>query len=249
MDWASIAGLILGVAGVLVGQGMEGGKLSSLLQPAAFAIVVIGTLGAVLLQTKPATFVRGLRMARWIVAPPPDTRVTLAREIGAWNATAKRDGMLSLERYMLASKDKFNAKGLRLIVDGIHPDKLRNLLDTEITAYETAERQAVRIWESAAGYSPTIGILGAVLGLIQVMENLADPSKLGAGIAIAFVSTIYGVGLANLFFYPIANKLKVIVTQHVHQQEIAAAVFYDIATGDHSRVIDERIATLLREYD
>jgi chemotaxis protein MotA len=137
---------------------------------------------------------------------------------------------------------------LRLIVDGIHPDKLRQLLDTEITAFETAERQAVRIWESAAGYSPTIGILGAVLGLIQVMENLADPSRLGPGIAIAFVSTIYGVGLANLFFYPIANKLKNIVTQQVHQQEIAAAVFYDIATGDHSRVIDERIATLLRDH-
>ncbi|GAB2853645.1 flagellar motor protein [Pseudoduganella ginsengisoli] len=248
MDWASIAGIILGVAGVLIGQGMEGGKLSSLLQPAAFAIVVVGTLGAVLLQTRPQTFSRGIQMLRWIIAPPADSRAALARDIAAWNNSAKRDGHLSLERYMLSSKDKFNAKGLRLIVDGINPDKLRQLLDTEITAFETAERQAVRIWESAAGYSPTIGILGAVLGLIQVMENLADPSRLGPGIAIAFVSTIYGVGLANLFFYPIANKLKNIVTQQVHQQEIAAAVFYDIATGDHSRVIDERIATLLREH-
>lgn len=248
MDWASIAGIILGVAGVLIGQGMEGGKLSSLLQPAAFAIVVVGTLGAVLLQTRPQTFSRGMVMLRWIIKPPPDSRAALARDITAWNNAVKRDGHLSLERFMLASKDKFNAKGLRLIVDGIHPDKLRQLLDTEITAFETAERQAVRIWESAAGYSPTIGILGAVLGLIQVMENLSDPSRLGPGIAIAFVSTIYGVGLANLFFYPIANKLKNIVTQQVHQQEIAAAVFYDLATGDHSRVIDERIATLLREH-
>ncbi|NGZ84377.1 flagellar motor protein [Duganella aceris] len=248
MDWASVAGVLLALAGVVIGQSLEGGKLSSLLQPAAFAIVVIGTFGAVLLQTRFKTFVRGVRMLRLVFAPPPDTRAVLARDINAWNLAARRDGLLSLERYMLASKDKFNTKGLRLIVDGINPDKLRQLLDTEITAYETEERQAVRIWESAAGYSPTIGILGAVLGLIHVMENLTDPSKLGSGIAVAFVSTIYGVGLANLLFYPIANKLKAIVTQAVHQQEIAAAVFYDIATGDHTRVIDERIATLLREH-
>ncbi|MYM30586.1 chemotaxis protein MotA [Duganella sacchari] len=248
MDWASVAGVLLALTGIIIGQTLEGGKLASLLQPAAFAIVVIGTVGAVLLQTRFKTFVRGLQMLRLVFTPPPDTRAALARDINAWNLAARRDGLLSLERYMLASKDKFNTKGLRLIVDGIAPDKLRQLLDTEITAYETEERQAVRIWESAAGYSPTIGILGAVLGLVHVMENLTDPNKLGAGIAVAFVSTIYGVGLANLLFYPIANKLKAIVTQAVHQQEIAAAVFYDIATGDHTRVIDERIATLMREH-
>jgi chemotaxis protein MotA len=248
MYWASVAGVLVALAGIVIGQGLEGGKLSALFQPAAFCIVVIGTSGAVLLQTRPRTFLRGLRMLRLVFAPPPDSRAALAREINTWSLTARRDGLLALERYMLSSKDKFNVKGLRLIVDGIAPDKLRQLLDTEITAYETEERQAVRIWESAAGYSPTIGILGAVLGLIHVMENLTDPSKLGAGIAVAFVSTIYGVGLANLLFYPIANKLKAIVTQSVHQQEIAAQVFYDIATGDHSRVIDERIATLMREH-
>ena len=118
----------------------------------------------------------------------------------------------------------------------------------EITAYELAERQAVKVWESAAGYSPTIGILGAVLGLIHVMENLADPSKLGGGIAVAFVSTIYGVGLANLLFLPVANKLKAIVSRRVVQYEIAAAVFYDIATGDHTRIIEERVASLLHEH-
>ena len=248
MDWASVGGVLIALAGIIIGQALEGGKLSALFQPAAFCIVMIGTCGAVLLQTRARTFLRGVRMLRLVFAPPPDTRAALAREINTWSLTARRDGLLALERYMSSSKDKFTVKGLRLIVDGIAPDKLRQLLDTEITAYETEERQAVRIWESAAGYSPTIGILGAVLGLIHVMENLTDPSKLGAGIAVAFVSTIYGVGLANLFFYPIANKLKAIVTQAVHQQEIAAQVFYDIATGDHSRVIEERIATLMREH-
>lgn len=246
MDWASVAGVLLALAGIIIGQSLEGGKLSSLFQPAAFAIVVVGTVGAVLLQSRYASFKRGLRMLRLVFTPPPDTRLALAREINAWSLSARRDGLLSLERYMLASKDPFITKGLRLIVDGINPDKLRQILDAEITVYETEERLAVRIWESAAGYSPTIGILGAVLGLIHVMENLTDPNKLGAGIAVAFVSTVYGVGLANLLFYPIANKLKAVVTQAVFQQEIAAAVFYDIATGDHTRVIDERVATLMQ---
>ena len=246
MDWASVAGVLLALAGIIIGQSLEGGKLASLFQPAAFAIVVVGTVGAVLLQSRYASFKRGLRMLVLVFSPPPDTRLALARDINAWSLSARRDGLLSLERYMLASKDPFITKGLRLIVDGINPDKLRQILDAEITVYETQERLAVRIWESAAGYSPTIGILGAVLGLIHVMENLTDPNKLGAGIAVAFVSTVYGVGLANLLFYPIANKLKAVVTQAVFQQEIAAAVFYDIATGDHTRVIDERVATLMQ---
>ncbi|MES2116239.1 MAG: flagellar motor protein [Pseudomonadota bacterium] len=248
MDWASVAGVLLALAGIVVGQGLEGGQLGSLVQPAAFAIVIVGTFGAVLLQTRPPTFWRGLRMLRLVFAPPPDNRLALAREINAWNLAARRDGLLALERYMLASKDKFNAKGLRLIVDGIAPDKLRHILDTEITAYETEQRQAVRIWESAAGYSPTIGILGAVLGLVHVMENLTDPAKLGGGIAVAFVSTIYGVGLANLFFYPIHNKLKAITAETVTQYEILAAVFHDMASGDHSRVIEERVGSLLQRH-
>ncbi len=245
MDWASIAGLVLALAGLLIGHGLEGGKLASLVQPAAFAIVVIGTAGAVLLQTEGPTFLRGVRMLRWVFRPPPSRRAKLAREIAVWSQHARRDGLLSLEQYMVNNKDKFVQKGLRLVVDGIHPDKLRGLLETEITAFEFGERQAARIWESAAGYSPTIGILGAVLGLIHVMENLTDPSKLGGGIAVAFVSTIYGVGLANLFFYPIGNKLKSIVAETVTQYEILAEVFYDIASGDHSRVIEERVASLL----
>ncbi len=245
MDWASVIGIALALAGLLLGHGLEGGKFASLLQPAAFAIVVIGTFGAVLLQTEGPTFVRGVRMLKWVFQPPPSQRAKLAREIAVWSLHARRDGLLSLEQYMQGTRDKFIQKGLRLVVDGIHPDKLRGILEVEVSAYEFGQRQAARIWESAAGYSPTIGILGAVLGLIHVMENLTDPSKLGSGIAIAFVSTVYGVGLANLFFYPVGNKLKSIVAETVTQYEILVDVFYDIASGDHSRVIEERVNSLL----
>jgi chemotaxis protein MotA len=245
VDWSSLAGLALALAGIFIGHTLDGGKLDSLLQPAAFAIVVVGTFGAVMLQTEGAAFVRGLRMLRWVFLPPRSEREQLSRQISLWSLSARRDGLLSLEQYMQGERDKFIEKGLRLVVDGINPDKLRGLLEAELNAWEFGQRQSARIWESAAGYAPTIGILGAVLGLIHVMENLSDPGRLGSGIAVAFVSTVYGVGLANLFFYPVGNKIKAIVAERVLQYEILIEVFHDIATGDHSRVVEERVASLL----
>jgi chemotaxis protein MotA len=244
VDWSSVAGLALALVGIFVGHSLDGGRLDSLLQPAAFAIVVIGTGGAVMLQTEGATFVRGLRMLRWVFAPPRSEREQLSRQISLWSLSARRDGLLSLEQYMQGARDKFIEKGLRLVIDGINPDKLRGLLEAELNAWEFGQRQSARIWESAAGYAPTIGILGAVLGLIHVMENLSDPARLGSGIAVAFVSTVYGVGLANLFFHPVGNKIKGIVAERVLQYEILIEVFHDIASGDHSRVIEERMASL-----
>ena len=247
MDWASVIGLVLAIAGIFLGYTLDGGKFSSLIQPAAFAIVVVGTFGAVLLQSETRTFLRGIAMLRWVFVPPKNGRQKLSREIALWSLTARRDGLLSLEQFM-SKADPFVAKGLRLVVDGIAPDKVRSLLGHEINGYEFAQRQAARIWESAAGYSPTIGILGAVLGLIHVMENLSDPARLGSGIAVAFVSTVYGVGMANLFFYPVGNKLKAIVSDKVSQYEILAEVFSDLASGDHGRVVDERVASLLTHH-
>ena len=128
------------------------------------------------------------------------------------------------------------------VVDGIEPGNVREILDMEISTVERQARQAAKIWEAAGGYAPTIGIIGAVLGLIHVMENLSDPSRLGSGIAVAFVATIYGVGLANLVFLPIANKLKTIIANQVARQEMMADVFFSIASGDNGRVIQERVS-------
>lgn len=241
MDWASVAGLVLALTGVLVGHMLEGGYVGSLVQPAAMSVVLIGTCGAVLLQSGMPTFARGVKMMRWIFSPPADNTEATSREILGWSATARREGLLSLERYVTEVGDPFIRKALRLIVDGIEPAKMREILEIEISGYERRERQAARIWEAAGGYAPTIGILGAVLGLIHVMENLADPGKLGAGIAIAFVSTIYGVGLANLVFLPIANKLKSIIAHQVSKQEMFVELFYSIANGENPRLIQERL--------
>lgn len=246
MDWGSLAGVALALAGVLIAHMLDGGHIGSLVQPAAFVIVVIGTIGAVILQNRMPVFLRGVGMVRWVFAPPPDKRRIMAGDIGTWSHTARREGLLSLEHFMQATSDPFIAKGLRLIIDGTEPTKLREILDLEISAYETEQRQAARIWEAAGGYSPTIGILGAVLGLIHVMENLSDPTRLGGGIAVAFVATIYGVGLANLIFLPIGNRLKATVMHEVGTREMLADAFIGIATGDNPRAIEERVAVYLR---
>lgn len=242
MDWASLTGLVLALAGILFGQFLDGGHLDSLVQPAAFAIVFIGTLGAVLLQSGMASFMRGVLMVRWIFAPPERRDQNLAHDVNIWSATARREGLLSLERYLEAVQDRYTAKGLSLIIDGVDPYKIRGILDVDISSYERRERQAAKIWEAAGGYAPTIGILGAVLGLIHVMENLADPAKLGGGIAVAFVATVYGVGLANLVFLPIAGKLKTIIAEEVRRREMLCDIFCGIASGDNARVLEERLS-------
>ncbi|RZI42110.1 flagellar motor protein [Herbaspirillum sp. HC18] len=241
MDWASLAGLLLGLAGIVAGQALEGGHIDSLLQPAAFVIVVIGTMGSVLLQSGLSTFMRGATMLRWIFIQPQDKSNTLTHDISVWSMTARREGLLSLERFIDSIQDRFTAKGLQLVVDGIDPYKIREILEVDISTYERRERQAAKIWEAAGGYAPTIGILGAVLGLIHVMENLTDPSKLGGGIAVAFVATIYGVGLANLVFLPISNKLKSVIADEVRRREMLTDIFCSVANGDNARVIEERM--------
>jgi chemotaxis protein MotA len=241
MDWASLAGLVLAIAGILFGQVIEGGRIDSLLQPAAFLIVTVGTLGAVLLQSGSRNVLRGAAMLRWVFRPPEDKSANISRDLVTWSNTARREGLLSLERHLGGNMDPFTEKGLRMLIDGIHPYKIREILDVDISTFERRERQAVKIWEAAGGYAPTIGILGAVLGLIQVMENLSDPAKLGSGIAVAFVATVYGVGLANLVFLPIANKLKSIVTDEVRRREMLTDVFCSVANGDNVRVVEERM--------
>ncbi len=241
MDKISIFGLLLGLLAILGGQVLEGGHLSSLAQPTAMLIVLGGTLGAVMLQSPYATFVRGMKMVRWVWMPPVIDQAQLIRQITAWSHTARREGLLALENTLGQVKDDFARKGLLLLVDGAEPERLREVMDVEINTFEDQMRLSARIWESAGGYSPTIGILGAVLGLIHVMENLSDPSKLGAGIAVAFVATIYGVGLANLVFLPIANKLKAHIHRLVTQREMLVDGLIGIANGDNPRIIESRL--------
>lgn len=241
MDVISIFGLLLGVGAIVGGQVLEGGHLASLLQPTAFLIVIGGTLGAVMLQSPLSVFIASTKMGVWVLLPPPLSPSFRISRITRWSQMARKEGLLALEAEIDLLEDPFDQKGLRLLVDGAEPERLRDLLDVEINAWETQLKLAARVWESAGGYSPTIGILGAVMGLIQVMENLSDPSKLGAGIAVAFVATIYGVGLANLFYLPIAKKLMTIINRLVALREMYVDGLVGIANGDNPRTIESRM--------
>lgn len=241
MDRGSLIGLGLAGVAILGGQAMEGGEISMFLQPAAFVIVVVGTLAAVLLHHPLPVFMQGLRMAKWVFHPPEPEAGSLIHRVVQWSHTVRQEGVLALEKHLNTTHDPFQRTGLQLLIDGADADKLRDTLDVQIASFETAERQAARVWEAAGGYAPTLGILGAVIGLIHVMENLADPGKLGSGIAVAFVATIYGVGLANLVFLPIANKIKFTIARRVAEREIICDGLIGIAQGDNPRIIEARL--------
>lgn len=241
MDKISLVGLTLGIAAILVGQVLEGGHVASLVQPTAFLIVMGGTLGAVMLQSPMRVFVDGMRMSRWVFVPPASRYDELIAEVSNWSQIARKEGLLALEGRIDGMPDPFMRRGLQLLVDGVEPDRLREVLEVEIDASETQMKLGAKIWEAAGGYAPTIGILGAVMGLIHVMENLSDPSRLGAGIAVAFVATIYGVGFANLIFLPISKKLMAHIGTITAQREMLVDGLVGIANGDNPRIIESRM--------
>lgn len=246
MDILSLFGLVLGVAAILVGQYLEGGSLGTLLNGPAVLIVLGGTFGAVMLQSPLRTFLRGMRMSAWIFFPPRLQTESAIEKLVSWSNIARKEGLLGLENVEEREVDPFTRKGLQLLVDGSEPDNIRNIMEVEITTKEHHDLSAARIFESMGGYSPTIGIIGAVLGLIQVMGNLSDPSKLGSGIAVAFVATIYGVGAANLVFLPVANKLKNIIHLQVRHREMVVEGVISIAEGENPRNIETKLLGFIR---
>lgn len=209
MDILSLLGLVLGIVAVLLGQWLEGGAILSLFQLTAFVIVMGGTCGALLLQTPWPVFSLALRMLPWIWWKPDFSAPQLLESLVDWSKIARRDGFLALDSQLSNQRDPLVIKGLQMLVDGFDAHHIREVMQVEIQAYERVCWPAARVWEAAAGYAPTIGMLGAVIGLVQVMERLGDPEQLGAGIAVAFISTVYGVGSANLIFFSDCQQTKV----------------------------------------
>lgn len=241
MDKLSLAGLLVAIGGILGGQILEGGSADILFQGAAFLIVCGGTLGAVMVQSSVQVFVSGIKMGGWAFVTPKLSPQKLVYQITMWSNMARKDGILTLESQIAASHDPFVKKGLQILVDGNSAEKIREVLEIDNLTYEKLNFQSARVWEAAAGYSPTIGILGAVLGLVHIMQNLSEPSKLGAGIAVAFISTIYGVGLANLVYLPIAGKLKSLIMQQMVMREILVDGLVAIASGENPHYIENKL--------
>ena len=241
LDLSSFFGILLALLAIIGGMLLEGGHAGSLFQLTAFIIVIGGTLGAIMLQNPLPVFLRGMRIAKWAFVPPQQDPEYLIQQVSSWCNTARRGGLLALEPAIDDLDDPFAKRGLQMLIDGAEPEALRETLQVEVDAYEAQQRLAAKVWESAGGYAPTIGILGAVLGLIHVMENLSDPSKLGSGIAVAFVATIYGVGFSNLFFLPLANKLKHIISREIMLRDMLIEGLIGVANGENPRLIERRL--------
>ena len=241
MDRLSIFGLLVAFGGIIGGSILEGGSVVLLLQGASLLIVLGGTAGAVMLQNPYKVFAMGIGMGRWVFVPPRTLHQKQVYQLSAWCNLVRRDGVLKLEDQIDEIADPFMRKGLQLLVDGNSAEKIRNVLEIDLRTFEQQRFQAARVWESAAGYAPTIGIMGAVLGLVHVMQNLSDPAKLGAGIAVAFISTLYGVGLANLVFLPVAGKLKMIILRQINLREMYIDGLMMIANGENSRYVENKL--------
>ncbi|HQU61581.1 MAG: flagellar motor protein [Nitrosomonas sp.] len=248
IDISSILGIAVALVAIMGGQMLEGGHVGALMQFAAFVIVVGGTVGAVLLQSPVRTLISGIKMSKWVFYPPVKPYQILIRQLVSWSYLSKQEGFLVLEAHADTVSDPLIRKGLQLIADGSKPEKLREILEIEVGTEVSFQRQSAKIWEAAGGYAPTIGILGAVLGLIHVMENLSDPSLLGPGIAVAFVATIYGVGLANLLFLPVASKLKTVINEQLVMREALVDGLVAIANGENPREIESRLMSYFVDH-
>ncbi|MBP1719578.1 MAG: motA [Deltaproteobacteria bacterium] len=248
MDKASIIGIVLGIGAVLGGQALEGGSIHSLMQLAAAIIVFGGTFGAVFLSYPFQNVMGSFKDIKNILKEPPQDPFQIITQITQYANKARKEGILSLEKELKTIEDPFLKKSLAMAVDGVEPHLIREAMETELEYLDEHGKVNSKVWKAAGGYAPTIGILGAVLGLIHVMENLNDPSKLGSGIAVAFVATVYGVGSANLLFLPFSTKLE---ARHRHQviiKEMILEGIISVSTGENPRLIEEKLKSFLSEF-
>ena len=241
MDILSIVGLLLAVCAIMVGAVLKGAGLASLVSAAAFMIVIVGTVAAICIQTPLSVMKDAGRILLWLFRPPANRRAELIKRMVEWSNIARKQGLLGLEPLIERETDAFVRKGLQLVVDGSEPDIIRNILEVDLHLREQSDTRAAKVFEGMGIYSPTLGIIGAVLGLMAVLQNLADPSKLGHGIAAAFTATIYGIGLANLFFLPVASKLKVAIAKQTEAREMIIEGMISIAEGENPRAIESKL--------
>jgi chemotaxis protein MotA len=241
MDITSVGGILFAVGMILVGQALEGGHVGSILQLTAAMIVFGGTAGAVMVAFPKKDFVHGLKLVKLAFGDKARDLSGIAKQLVDYASVARRDGVLALEGRLGEVQDPFLRRALQFVVDGVDANVTRDTLEGAIDAEFEENAAACKVWESAGGFAPTVGILGAVLGLIHVMENLNDPSKLGGGIATAFVATVYGVGSANLLFLPFAAKIKRKLVLEKERKTLIAEGVLSIQEGINPRVLEEKL--------
>jgi chemotaxis protein MotA len=240
-DFATIGGLALAALGLLGGLLLEGGSMKDITQPTAAMIVLGGTFGAVMVNFPMGTLLGGIRRLRHVFFEQSAGAGAMIEVLVAFATKARKQGIVSLEQDSDALSDRFLKKALSLAVDGTDLQELRKMLELEIEQFEHHAGEEAKVWEAAGGYSPTVGIIGAVMGLIQVMKNLADIDAVGHGIATAFVATVYGVAFANIAFLPAGNKIKVRAQRDAQMMELIVEGISGIVEGLNPKLIRSKL--------
>jgi chemotaxis protein MotA len=238
----TLGGIGIAVSGIAVGLYLDGGHVGQMLQPTAALIVFGGTLGAVMVQFPFSVVKQAARQLKHIFVHTPDPTSSLIDDLMRYAVKARRNGVVSLDPELESVKDPFMRKALTLAVDGVHASQLRQTMELEMTRQEDNEGQIPKVFEAAGGFAPTIGILGAVIGLIQVMQRLDNIDAVGKGIAVAFVATIYGVGSANIFFLPCAGRIKMLMGRKQVLREMILDGVIAIVERTNPRVIEANLA-------
>jgi chemotaxis protein MotA len=247
VDKSSIGGIVLALGGILAGLLLEGGNLRQIVQPTAAMIVFGGTLGAVMLQFPLPVVLLAVRRLRSVFVSPTQNGQATIRRLVAYAQQARREGIVSLDAQLSEIEDPFLKRTLMLAIDGTEPEELRNIMELELNNQAEYEEQVPQVFESAGGFAPTIGIIGAVLGLIQTMQHLDKIDEVGRGIAVAFVATIYGVGSANLLYLPVAGKLKSRIREEQIIREMTLEGVASILEGMNSRMLENKLFGFLVE--
>jgi len=246
-DLATLGGLILAIGGILGGLVMEGGKVRDVAQITAAIIVLSGTIGSVMVTTPMHTLIGAAKKLILVFMDRDQSPHAMIEEIITYAAKARKSGIVSLEQEANAIQDPFLRKALNLAVDGTDLDVIRKTMELEISLEEHHGEAEAKVFEAAGGYAPTIGIIGAVLGLIQVMKNLANIEEVGHGIAVAFVATVYGVGTANIFFLPAGNKLKARLQKVIQNRELMLEGVAGIVEGLNPKLIRSKLEAYTRQ--
>jgi chemotaxis protein MotA len=248
MDLATVIGLVVAIGGILVGQVLEGGHISSIVQPTAALIVLGGTIGAVMVNYPMDVFLTAVKRTKLVFSRKKPDLAKLIEEIVAFATEARKNGIIALEQSAQKASEPFLTKAILMAVDGTDSKRMRDNLELVIGREEEEGEHVAKVYESAGGYAPTIGIIGAVLGLIHVMSNLADVAAVGSGIAVAFVATIYGVATANIFFLPAAGKLKLVAREQIVVKELVLEGVLAIQEGMNPKLVRDKLTAFLHDH-
>lgn len=249
MDKSTVAGLFLAITGILAGLILEGGKIAQIIQPTAAMIVFGGTIGAVMIQFPLSVVLGAAKGLVHVFFDKGQDPNKIIKELVGYANRARKEGIVSLDSQLAAIQDPFLKKSLMLAIDGTEPQELRTMMELELDNQEERDEKLSQVFESAGGFAPTIGIIGAVLGLIQVMQHLENITEVGKGIAVAFVATIYGVGSANILFLPWAGKLKIKLRDEQVRREMTLEGVISILEGMNPRMLETKLLGYLHEKE